>query len=165
MTETLVDFNTAIQAGGAFEPLLAKSSQPMKWQTKPSEMKQAFASFIENKTDLSAVASAQPQFDGPPKIDGKHMIVSGHYRVLPMFVLFNAEYWLEGKQWKLLALSVNTIAPAEYKHCAAVRGDAPAEDEKTPAPAVKPAQKKLPPLPGTGDGAPGGEDMKMKKDQ
>jgi hypothetical protein len=115
VTDTILDFNAAIQAGGAFEPLLAKASQPMKWQTKPAQMKEAFASFIENKTDLSAVAGAQPQFDGPPKIDGKHMAVSGHYRVLPMFVLFNAEYWLEGKQWKLLALSVNTIAPAEYK--------------------------------------------------
>jgi hypothetical protein len=169
VTDTIMDFHTAIQAGGVFEPLLAKASQPMKWQTKPQQMREAFASFIENKTDLSGAGLAQPQFDGPPKIEGKHLTVSGHYRVLPMFILFNAEYWRENNQWKLLALSVNTIQPALYKRGAAIRGDAPAEDEKAPAPpAPKPAAQKLPPLPGAEDAAAGaasGEDMKMKKQQ
>lgn len=159
VTETILDFNTAIQSGGAFEPLLAKASQSMKWQIKPQQLREAFATFIQNRTDLSAVASAQPQFDGPPTIEGKHMTVSGHYRVLPMFVLFNAEYMREGNQWKLLGLSVNTIAPAAYKRDAAIRGDAPTEDQKPPA--ARPAEKKLPPVPGAGDGV-GAEEMKGK---
>jgi hypothetical protein len=67
---TLMDFNSAVKAGD-FTKLHAKASRPMRWQTKPPKLKEAFAQFIQNGTDISTIVGAEPQFDGPPKIDGQ----------------------------------------------------------------------------------------------
>jgi hypothetical protein len=171
--ETLTDLNTAVKSGN-FAPMLAKASTPMKWQIKtPAKLKEAFGTFVENNTDIGAISAAEPQFDGPPKLEGKQMTVSGHYRVLPLFVIFSIDYYREANQWKLLACNVNTISPAEFKRDAAVKGEpepaAPKEPEDgqlDPAPAAPAMKKKPADLKGLGgdESAAGdaGGDMKMK---
>ncbi len=125
VTDTMLELDRGIKRKN-FASLLANASTPMRWQTKPQQLTEAFATFIENKTDLSAIANAEPQFEGRPVFKDKTMAVSGHFRVLPQFVLFHLDYYYEAQQWKLLAISVNTLTPAEHKRGAPAKARRPA---------------------------------------
>jgi hypothetical protein len=114
VNDTLTEFNACVKKGD-FTPLMAKASTPMRMQMKPARLKEAFASFIENGTDIGAIAGAQPEFDGAPSVQGKVLSVAGRYRVLPLFVVFNIDYYRENGRWNLSGISVNTISPAEFK--------------------------------------------------
>lgn len=129
VSDTLLEFDKAVKAKD-FKALHAKGSTPMRWQTKPDQLKEAFQSFIEQGPDLSKIAKLEPEFDGPPVVEQKTMTVKGSYRLDRMFLLFELDYYLERGQWKLLAIGVNTVAPSEIKSDTVPRDEKKRKDEK-----------------------------------
>jgi len=107
---TLLEFHRGIQAKDLtlFWASLSESS----WKTSitPEELEEAFQTFIDDRTSISAIKDANPVFDEPPVIDEHgYLVLSGHYPRTPTAAQFNLAYVYEHPEWRLTSLGVEGI--------------------------------------------------------
>jgi hypothetical protein len=106
---TLLDFNDALQQKD-FTDFHTKISKVWQRQTNPDKLKQGFQTFIDGRTDISAIESMDATFTTPPGIIknlGYNMLnVKGEYPTSPIKTTFELQYVPEGKDWKLALIRV-----------------------------------------------------------
>ncbi len=107
VTETLLEFNNAIQAKD-FRLFHAAIADMWKGQITPDQLHEAFQSFILDEADLGDVKDAVPVFDEPPILGEDGILtLAGHVPTAPQRVLFNLEYRYEHPAWKLTGIQVS----------------------------------------------------------
>ena len=115
ITKTLMDFNVAVNRKD-FSAFHAKAATQMKRQMKPEQLLEVFRKFVDERVDISGVEKTEPHFDETPTVqNGLLLTLKGHYKLDPEFLLFDAEYFKEAGEWKILSLNVNTLTPGEMK--------------------------------------------------
>jgi hypothetical protein len=109
--DTLIEFNKAVQQKD-FSALHATVATPFAAQFSPQQMRQAFTSFTDRKTNLAAIKNTSAILQPGPSIDERGVLnLSGFFPVQPLPVYFKNKYvWQDGK-WKLLAIDVQLGAP------------------------------------------------------
>lgn len=108
---TILDFNSAIKSGD-FTNFHRTVSKPFQKQASPEKMADAFKAFTEAKIDFSEVRTLPATYTPPAAIKTtsgvKHLHVLGYYDTSPRRMKFDLKYVPEGKDWKLIAIEVNT---------------------------------------------------------
>lgn len=109
--DTLLSFNNAVQQKD-FSAFHATVATPFAAQFSPQQMRQAFRSFIDRKTNIAAIKDVSAILQPGPSIDeGGVLSLSGFFPVQPLPVYFKNKYvWQDGK-WKLLSIDVQQGAP------------------------------------------------------
>jgi len=108
---TMTAFATAVRENN-FAPLVAAASADFRAEYAPAQVAAAFKDFVERKVDLSALASTPPAFDGPPRFEGRMMVLSGRYPLAGFDAVFTLKYLPEAEGWRLVKLAVETAKPA-----------------------------------------------------
>lgn len=107
VTETLLDFNQAIQARD-FTTFYGKLSDLWKKETTAEKLRTVFHEFVDQKVDIGGIKNSNPQFAPPPVVNDKRvLVVEGQYPTEPSRVRFKLQYIRESAAWKLTAISVN----------------------------------------------------------
>ncbi|NOT48018.1 MAG: hypothetical protein HOP17_09775 [Acidobacteria bacterium] len=108
---TILDFNAAIKSGD-FTNFHRTVSKPFQKQASPEKMADAFKVFTEAKIDFDEVQTLPATYSPPASIQRasgvKHLQVLGYYETSPRTMKFDLKYIPEGKDWKLIAIEVNT---------------------------------------------------------
>lgn len=108
---TILDFNDAIKSGD-FSNFHRTVSKPFQKQASPEKMADAFKAFTEAKIDFSEVETLPATYSPPASIKRtsgvKHLQATGFYETTPRKMKFDLKYVPEGKDWKLIAIEVNT---------------------------------------------------------
>lgn len=108
---TILDFNSAIKSGD-FTNFHRTVSKPFQKQASPEKMADAFKAFTDANIDFDEVSSLQATYSPPASIQRtsgvKHLQVLGSYPTSPRTMKFDLKYIPEGKDWKLIAIEVNT---------------------------------------------------------
>ena len=108
---TVLDFNSAIQSAD-FSSFHKTISKPFQKQVSVDRFKQVFQQFIDAKIDLSGVRSLDADFTTPPVVASslgvKRLELKGSYPTSPRHTRFDLKYIPEGKDWKLIAIEINT---------------------------------------------------------
>lgn len=108
---TILDFNSAIKSGD-FNNFHRTVSKPFQKQASPEKMADAFKVFTDANIDFDEVSTLQATFSPPPSIQRtsgvKHLQLLGSYDTSPRRMKFDLKYIPEGKEWKLIAIEVNT---------------------------------------------------------
>lgn len=108
---TILDFNSAIKSGD-FNNFHRTVSKPFQKQASPEKMADAFKAFTEANIDFDEVSTLQATFSPPASIQRtsgvKHLQLLGYYETSPRRMKFDLKYIPEGKEWKLIAIEVNT---------------------------------------------------------
>lgn len=108
---TILDFNDAIKSGD-FANFHRTVSKPFQKQASPEKMAEAFKAFTDAKIDFDEVRTLPATYTPPAAIKTtsgvKHMQVLGYYDTSPRRMKFDLKYVPEGKDWKLIAIEVNT---------------------------------------------------------
>jgi hypothetical protein len=106
-TETLLDFNQAIQARD-FTAFHAKTAAVLQKQKTPQEMQMAFQDFINRGLNIAAIKDIQPEFDAPPAIDENGwLVIGGRYSMPPLQLKFTLKYADEPDGWRLGGIDVH----------------------------------------------------------
>lgn len=106
-TRTLLEFNDALQKRN-FAPFRENCAAAFRKEYPADAMKRSFQAFMDQKADLSGVANATAEFEQPPLIDDKNMLVMrGRYPTTPMNVHFGLRYIKEGELWRLAGIDLN----------------------------------------------------------
>lgn len=147
--DTLMLFNEAVQNGGDFSALFAAASNRWKFRGRdPKEIaylgsdpelrrradpenndrrltstafRNAFASAVETKVDLSAIRGKKMILSSPARVNSDGVLALSGTFDAPVFLTtgngqprkldFHLEYVLEAGAWKLFGITVNIIAP------------------------------------------------------
>ena len=108
---TILDFNSAINSGD-FSNFHRTVSKPFQKQASATKMADAFKAFTDAKIDFSEVRTLPATYTPPASMQTKsgvkHLQVLGHYDTSPRRMKFDLKYIPEGKDWKLIAIEVNT---------------------------------------------------------
>lgn len=91
-----------------FEALYNTIATVWKRQTTKDKLRDIFSSFIEKNIDLSALEGKKPVFEKEPRIEQGKLIVKGYYTSEKMKTYFKLNYWMEGKNWRLMGIDVHT---------------------------------------------------------
>jgi Sec-independent protein translocase protein TatA len=76
-------------------------------QITADELKQVFASFVENQIDLSPLREQVPVFSQKPAVDADGVLaLEGYYPAQPNQVFFKLKFIYEHPQWKLMGINV-----------------------------------------------------------
>lgn len=91
-----------------FAGFYAGSSALWQSQTSPAELRQAFASFVDQQIDLRFLADETPVFSRAPSIDEQGALqLAGYYATERGQVQFELSYVYEHPEWKLIGIHVN----------------------------------------------------------
>ncbi len=113
--KTLMGFNEAVQAGD-FADFHKTVSGTWRRTSKPADFNKGFKEFIDKEIDISRIRKEDAKFSPDPKIIkkfGKQVLtLKGTYEPslgeLP--VNFNLEYIVDGDEWKLIFIGVDTTS-------------------------------------------------------
>lgn len=107
---TVLDFNDAIQKED-FTVFHRNISKPFQKEASPERFKQVFKSFIDANIDFSEIRS-KPAYLRPTTVDKSRgtttLNLKGSYATSPRPTNFYLKYIPEGKEWKLIALEIDT---------------------------------------------------------
>jgi len=111
--ETLAAFAKAVKSGN-FTELRESTASPMKQKFTAEQLKELFQAFVDNKLDLTAVASETPVFDTKPGVkENGDLILTGYVLLSNSRVLFKLTYIYEHPSWKLNGINVETTSKLE----------------------------------------------------
>ncbi len=113
--KTLMGFNEAVQAGD-FADFHKTVSGTWRRTSKPADFNKGFKEFIDKEIDISRIRKQEAEFSPKPKIIkkfGKQVLsLKGTYEAglgeLP--VNFNLEFIVDGDEWKLIFIGVDTTS-------------------------------------------------------
>ena len=113
VTETLLDFNQAIQEKD-FSRLYEGMSAHFKVGQRPGLFQRAYENFIEDEVDLSGVGRLEPVFGSAPRPqrselapgDVDILVVEGHYPTEPLPVWFVLRFAYEHPEWRPFGIFV-----------------------------------------------------------
>ncbi|HEX8237399.1 MAG TPA: hypothetical protein VF600_15670 [Abditibacteriaceae bacterium] len=109
--DTLLLFNNAVQKDD-FAAFHATVATEFAAQFSPQQMRRAFGSFIDHKTNIRAIENESAVLQPGPSIDeGGVLTLAGYFPVQPLPVYFRNRYVREDAQWKLLSIDVQIGAP------------------------------------------------------
>jgi hypothetical protein len=76
-------------------------------QTTAAELRQAFASFVDQQIDLTVLSGMEPVFSAEPSLDADGVLhLVGYYPSQPAVTHFELDYVYEHPDWKLLGAGV-----------------------------------------------------------
>jgi len=105
-TETLLQFNDAIQAKSFDDFYEHFISQEWKKQITANQLVITYQAFIDNKIDISEIENLTPAFDMEPTVDERgYFIVNGSYPTTPP-VIFEITFVYEDDMWKVFHMRV-----------------------------------------------------------
>jgi hypothetical protein len=132
---TLIAFNQA-NLTGDYAVLLQKNNDRAK-------LSEQFASFREQKIDVSPVAILPPQFVQPPAIDGQGLLrLAGLFPSQPLQLRFSLAYQMVEGRWRYVGLAVDA-RPAQAQAGAATKPDSTAGIVPTAKPTARQSAKSL----------------------
>jgi hypothetical protein len=106
VTETLLDFNQAVQEGD-FTAFYGKLSDVWKRQTTPQQLQTIFHEFLEQRIDIGPIRDLMPQIAPSAVVnDNGVLVVAGKYPTQPSQVRFELQYTRERDRWKLMSISL-----------------------------------------------------------
>ena len=130
---TLVAFNQA-NLTGDYAVLLALAAPDFRKDNTGAKLSEQFASFREQKIDVSAVAVLPPQFVKAPEIDAEGLLrLVGFFPSQPLQLRFSLAYRVVDGRWCYVGLAVDA-RPA--------LAQAQPTTKPAPAAAVVPAAKR-----------------------
>ncbi|MEZ5306871.1 MAG: hypothetical protein R2684_06975 [Pyrinomonadaceae bacterium] len=108
---TLNDFNDAVKDGD-FTDFHSKVANVWKRSSKPSDFNKGFSEFIDKKINIDRIEGETAEFSPDPRIGKKSgkkvLFVKGKYDTNPLPVNFELEYLVDGGEWKLIFIGVDT---------------------------------------------------------
>ena len=108
---TLLDFNDAVSKGDFAD---FRETVASRWRdnSRVRDFNKGFKEFIDKKVDISRVRNNDANFSPRPYIDKKYgrqvLFLKGKYDTSPLPVNFNLEYIVDGGEWKLVFIGVDT---------------------------------------------------------
>lgn len=112
LTETILDFNKAIQAEDFSDFLQFRCSRPFRQQYTSDELISSFYQFVQQKEAvgmvLEQVAEVSPSFSHKfVKSGGNDVLkIKGSFNTTPNKTYFDNEYLLEDGEWKLIKIEI-----------------------------------------------------------
>jgi len=108
VTETVTDFNAAVESGD-FSDFYGNSSETWQSQTTAAEMTSAFQSLFKQKLNFKPKDEAALNFVQKPAFEANDVlkIEVGYPTVKGTNVKFRLRYVKEGDKWKLLGIVLN----------------------------------------------------------
>jgi hypothetical protein len=104
---TLIAFNQA-NLTGDYAVLLALAAPEFQKDNTGAKLSEQFASFREQKIDVSPVAVLPPQFVKPPEIDGQGLLrLVGFFPSQPLQLRFSLAYRVVDGRWRYVGLAVD----------------------------------------------------------
>jgi hypothetical protein len=108
VSDALMEFNRAIQAR-SFATFYTYVSAAWQAQLTEKQLQRAFQGFIDNRVDISAIATLDPIFEAPPHLTSEGvLIVSGKYPTQPFQVYFSLKFIYELPMWKLFGIDISS---------------------------------------------------------
>ncbi len=112
VNKTLLDFALAVKAKD-FTGFYRNISRFWQEQTTKEDLLEAFAPFVEQDIDLTALQKYDPVFTQQPYIDNNDwLILQGYYPTRPSITFFTLKYVYE-EAWKLVGIDINVKPAAE----------------------------------------------------
>jgi hypothetical protein len=145
---SILTLNDAIVTGN-FTVLHAKAAKVLREEFGPERIKQAFASFAEQKIDMSAISTATPVATEPAQIDDRGaLLLRGRFDVGSSRLAYELHFLPSEGEWKAIKLHVN-LQPVNETDTGAIRRapDQSAAPGRAPAAAREPAQAPGPHVP------------------
>jgi hypothetical protein len=109
--DTLLKFSSAVQKND-FSAFHSTVATQFAREFSPEQMRQAFTSFTNQKTNLAAIENASAVLQPGPSINERGVLnLAGYFPVQPQPVYFKNRYVWQDSQWKLTAIDVQLGAP------------------------------------------------------
>jgi hypothetical protein len=109
--DTLLKFSSAVQKND-FSAFHSTVATQFAQEFSPEQMRQAFTSFTNQKTNLAAIENASAVLQPGPSINERGVLnLAGFFPVQPQPVYFKNRYVWQDAQWKLAAIDVQLGAP------------------------------------------------------
>lgn len=112
---TFLEVNKSIRAND-FTSLHTYISEYWRKQTSAEALAKALSGFVQNRIDISIVATLTPTFDPAPTInEDDFLVLSGKYVNGDGRLVFKLKYIQEGGVWKLAGFDMKTGKDAESR--------------------------------------------------
>jgi hypothetical protein len=139
---TLIAFNQA-NLTGDYAVLLALAAPDFQKNNDRAKLSEQFASFREQKIDVSPVAVLPPQFVQSPAIDGQGLLrLAGFFPSQPLQLRFSLAYQVVEGRWRYVGLAVDA-RQAQAQAAPATKSDSTAGIVPTAKPTARQSAKSL----------------------
>jgi hypothetical protein len=109
---SILTLNDAIMSGN-FTVLHAKLAKPAREEFGPDQIKKIFASFAEQKIDMSAISAAAPIASDAARIDDRGaLLLNGRFDVGRSRLVYELHFLPSEGEWKAIKLHV-TVNPVD----------------------------------------------------
>lgn len=107
-TETLLAFNSAVQAQDFSTFYKEYLSGPLKRMYSPAKFHKAFKIFITRKVNYKGLENLSPTFiKSPAIVDDAYLLLKGQYNTSPRKLDFTLSYLYEEGEWKIADFNIS----------------------------------------------------------